>query len=120
VYEKFPNFDTQVVYVDMYDYMSWYTNKIPNAILSKGYEETKNYPYINVPAYSSLQLFKEDIKKNPKGFLIVEDWQSFTPEDIKEYAKQNLKLEIRVESMIASPNDKWPLELYSWGYGRNK
>jgi len=120
VYEKFPDFDTQVVYADMYDYMSWYTHKIPNAILSKGYEETKNYPYINVPAYSSLQLFKGDIRKNPKGFLIVEDWQSYTPDDIKEYAKRNLKLEIRVESMSVSPNDKWPLELYSWGFEKNK
>lgn len=119
VYEKFPDFDKKVVYADMYDYMSWYTDKIPNVILSKGYEEIENYPYINVQAYSSLLLFKEDIKKNPKGFLIVEDWQSFTPDDIKAYAKQNLKLELRVESMAVSPDDKWPLELYSWGIEKN-
>jgi hypothetical protein len=68
--------------------------------------------------YNSLQSFKNEIKNNPQGFLVVEDWQSFTPEDIKEYAKNNLKLEIRVDSMAVSPDDKWPLELYSWGMGK--
>jgi len=38
------------------------------------------------------------------------------PEEIKSYVKKNMKLELRVESLEVSPDDKWPLELYSWGF----
>ena len=31
------------------------------------------------------------------------------------YAKKNLTLEFRVESLKEARNDPWPLALYSWG-----
>ncbi|PIP64124.1 hypothetical protein COW96_04270, partial [Candidatus Roizmanbacteria bacterium CG22_combo_CG10-13_8_21_14_all_33_16] len=50
------------------------------------------------------------------GILIIEDWESFLPEDIKQYAKKNLRLEYRVEKMtVGGERDIWPLEVRSWG-----
>jgi len=56
------------------------------------------------------------MKEDQKGLIIVEDWESILPEDIKQYAKKNLKLEYRVENLGVSPTDKWPIEIYSWGF----
>ncbi len=114
-----PDFADSVVYADSYDYLSWYADKIPTAIFSKGQWQDNLYPYIKVPVFSSVGDFIAETKKNPQGYLIVEDWQSFTPEDVKEYAKENLKLELSVESLSLSPGDKWPLLLYSWGFNHN-
>jgi len=51
---------------------------------------------------------------------MIHDWESYMPDDIKDYVKKNLTLELRVESMAVSPDDKWPLELYSWGFEKTK
>ena len=69
----------------------------------------------NAMIYGSLEDFKKIMKDHPQGLLIMEDWESFLPEDIKQYAKKNLKLEIRVENLKEAPDDPWPLALYSWG-----
>jgi len=69
----------------------------------------------NAMIYGSLADFKKIVKKYRRGLLIIEDWQSFVPDDVKEYAKKNLKLEFRVESLKEAPDDPWPLALYSWG-----
>ena len=55
------------------------------------------------------------LSQNPKGIFIVEDWESFLPEDIKQYARKNLKREIRIESLEVAKDDPWPLEVYTWG-----
>ncbi|PJC30174.1 hypothetical protein CO051_07105, partial [Candidatus Roizmanbacteria bacterium CG_4_9_14_0_2_um_filter_39_13] len=54
-------------------------------------------------------------KKYPKGLVVVEDWVSFFPDEIKEHVKSNLTRELRVESLSQASGDVWPLELYSWG-----
>ena len=53
--------------------------------------------------------------QSTKGILIVEDWDSLLPDDIKNYAKKNLKREFRVESLPQAKDDPWPIEIYSWG-----
>ena len=79
---------------------------------------TKPYKHkiANAMVYGSLKDFKKIMKDHPQGLLIMEDWESFLPEDIKQYAKKNLKLELRVESLREAPDDPWPLALYSWGF----
>ena len=65
--------------------------------------------------YGDLNSFLIEKSKHQKGILIVEDWESYLPEDIKQYAKKNMKLEFRVEGLAQAKNDPWPLEVYSWG-----
>jgi len=114
-YEKFPDFDNTAVFSNLQDAYVWYAHYKPTALFKIGnlppYIETQS----GLVVYPDLRYFMAEMKKYPKGFVVAEDWQSILPEDVKDYVKKNLKLELRVESMSVSPEEKWPLELYSWG-----
>lgn len=115
---KYPDLTDVVVFTDWGDTQRWYVPKKPiDAYFMKRFINEKPEPNIidNVMMYGTLEQFLAEKEKYPKGLLVVEDWISFLPDDIKEYAKMNMKLELRVENMEVSPTDKWPLELYSWG-----
>lgn len=116
IYEKFPDFDNLPYFTNGFDHGSWYTSHYPSAIFIKINTPPVRHDYYPTMMYPDLSSFVEEQHKYPKGLVVMEDWQSLMPDDIKAYVKENLKLEIRVESMSVSPNDKWPLELYSWGF----
>lgn len=101
--KRFPNYKKLYVINDTFDAENWYFGRYSNTYFMK------------FTSYGSLDDFKRIIKNQPQGLLIMEDWESFLPEDIKDYAKNNLKLEFRVESLREAPDDPWPLALYSWG-----
>lgn len=114
-FEKFPDFEGQAIFVGPFDTLSWYSKVKPKALFNKIYDDPVYDTYNQAWVYQNLDDFIRETSKQQSGFVIVHDWQSFMPDDIKEYVKKNLKLEIRVESMSVSPEEKWPLELYSWG-----
>lgn len=64
-----------------------------------------------------MQAFMHD---HPQGYLIVEKWHSFVPDDIQEYAAQHMEKLIEVDSLPQTPDDPWPLILYRWGYNSEK
>lgn len=101
--KRFPNYKKLYVINDTLDAENWYFGRYSNAYFMK------------FTSYGSLDDFKKVMAQHPQGILIMEDWESFLPEDIKQYAKKNLKLELRVESLREAPDDPWPLALYSWG-----
>ncbi len=49
------------------------------------------------------------------GIAIVEDWESQTPEYLKEYIRKNLKFEFTVQDLPGNENDHWGISIYSWG-----
>lgn len=114
---RFPNYKDLIIYNDVIDTQLWFLEEKPNAdaYFMKGV--TTPHPHlINAKmAYGTLHDFELLKNQSKSGLLIVEDWESFLPEDIKQYAKQNMKLEYRVESLEVSPTDPWPIEIYSWG-----
>ena len=115
---KYPDLTDVVVFTDWGDTQRWYLEESPiNAYFMKRFINEKPEPNIidDVMMYGTLEQFLAEKEKYPKGLLVVEDWISFLPDDIKEYAKKNLKKELRVESLSQAPGDVWPLELYSWG-----
>ena len=112
---KYSDLNSVVVFNDVLDAQRWYLNKEPDTYFSKGIKKPLTHRLTGKKIYGSLKDFLVLKEKNKKGFLIVEDWESILPEDIKQYAKKNLKLQLRVESLPNAKNDPWPLELYSWG-----
>jgi len=58
---------------------------------------------------------KTKISEHKTGIVIVEDWQSFMSEDIKEYVRENLKFEFTVQDLPYNENDHWGISVYSWG-----
>lgn len=120
VYKKFPNFDIYPLFIGPFDTLSWYSQRKPSALFSI-YTETPIFdPYNNAWSYGSLDDFLLQQEKYDQGFVIVHDWQSFIPDNVKAYIKKNFILEVRIESMSVSPDEKWPLELYSWGFERKQ
>ena len=114
----FPQFQNYAVFNDWGDTQSWYfPEKKSTAYFRKGNYDIN--PQQNnsdkIMVYGSLKQFLNEKAKYDNGFLIVEDWESLLPDEIKEYAKKYMKRELRVENLEVSPTDKWPLELYSWG-----
>ncbi len=58
-----------------------------------------------------------EIEKNlyKSGVVVVEDWQSQTPEDLKGHIRKNLKFEFTVQDLPYNENDHWGISVYSWG-----
>lgn len=110
---KFPEYKTVPIFNSFIDPQRWYLKTHPSVYLTRNPEQVSAID--NRPAYGNLKDFLKAKEKYPKGLLIVEDWQSILPDDIKEYAKKNLKREIRVEGLPQANGDNWPLEVYSWG-----
>jgi hypothetical protein len=118
--QRFPNYKDVYVVNDVFDVEYWYFGRYSNAYFLKGV--TTPYPHQvvkHVQIYGSVNDFKNIISNHRQGLLIMEDWESLLPDDVKEYAKKNLHLEFRVESLREAPNDPWPLALYSWGFDKN-
>ena len=116
--EKYPDFEKYPIYAGPFDSLSWYTNRYPTATFNKFTKEPTFHPEFGYTEYSRLSDFIELVNKNQQGFVMIHDWESYMPDEIKDYVKRNMKLELRVESMAVSPNDKWPLALYSWGFDK--
>lgn len=115
--KQFPNYERLYVVNDTFDVEYWYFGRYSNAYFMKFVTKPYQHPTVKQAViYGSLDDFKKTMKEHPHGLLIMEDWQSFLPDDVKEYAKRNLKLEFRVESLKEAPDDPWPLALYSWGF----
>lgn len=116
--QRFPNYKKLYIVNDTFDAEYWYMGRYSNAFFMKFADKPYMHGTAKVMIYGSLADFKSMMKKHPQGLLIMEDWQSFLPDDIKEYAKKNLHLEFRVESLREAPSDPWPLALYSWGFDK--
>lgn len=113
---RFPNYKNLYVINDVPDVEYWYFGRYSNAYFLKGTTKPYKHHIIkHITIYGLLSDFKKVMKDHPKGLLIMEDWQSLLPDNIKDYAKNNLKLEFRVESLKEAPDDPWSLALYSWG-----
>lgn len=122
LHKKYQDINKYPMYNDVIEPQAWYLDgKIPTALFLKDY--TAGLPYggeskhgaTGIPIYTSLGQLQREMKKNPQGFVVVEDWESLLPEEIKQYAKKNLKREVRVEGLPEAHGDNWPIEIYSWG-----
>jgi hypothetical protein len=114
--QKYSNFNNLAVFNDKPDAERWYLDKQADAYFQINYQDSPPKLIDKTMKYSRLEDFKKQVSKYQRGIIIVEDWHSLLPEDIKQYAKKNLKLELRVEGLPQTGEDKWPLEVYSWGF----
>lgn len=120
--QKYPDIDSYVIYNDVVEPQQWYLDgRSPDGLFVKDYTfalkygETTKYGLTDITIFTTLAQFQTEMKKNPRGVIVVEDWESILSEEIKQYAKKNLKREIRVEGLPEAKGDNWPIEIYSWG-----
>jgi hypothetical protein len=114
--EKFPDLSERAIFNDLIDTERWYLKQQVTAYFMKGFGNNKpeKHPADGKTIYKTLNQFLLEKSKHEKGLLIVEDWESFLPEDIKQYAKKNMTRVIRVEGLPQAQGDNWPLEVYEW------
>ena len=115
---KYPDFEKYTIFAGPFDSLSWYTQRYPTATFNRFYPSPIYYPQYGFTEYTNLDEFAQEMSKYPQGFVMIHDWISYMPDEIKDYVKKNLKFELRIESMAVSPNEKWPLALYSWGFDK--
>lgn len=115
--EKYPNIGELTIFNDIADSQKWYLPEkpYPDVYFMRTANENRYNEAGNMILSNNLKDFLALQEVYPKGILIVEDWHSILPEDIKAYAKENMKREIRVEGLPQANGDNWPLEVYSWG-----
>jgi len=114
--KKFIDLSQIVVFNDLIDAQKWYLEKKVDACFMKGVAKPLPHPAAGgTMIYGTLDQFLREKAKHPRGLLIVEDWESILPEEIKQYAKKNMKLEFRIEGLPQAQGDNWPIEVYSWG-----
>ena len=72
-------------------------------------------PIFGEKLVGTLDGIKKEISRHQSGVVLVEDWQSFMSEDIKEYVRGNLKHEFTIQDLPYNENDHWGISVYSWG-----
>lgn len=96
----------------------WYLRRPPDAmfVVSSLVPDGQKYDVTSgAYFYTTLEQFKAEQSKYPQGLVLVEEWQSTMPEEIKQYIRQSLKLEYTVNGLTTDQIDQWPLAIYSWG-----
>jgi len=112
--QKFPEYKNMAIFNDLADTEYWYMGRHSNGYFMKFVKKPYRHGVNQVMIYGSLADFKKEMKKYPHGLVIVEDWQSFLPDDIKQYIKKNLKLAIKVDGLPQAQGDNWPLKVYRY------
>jgi len=64
---------------------------------------------------SDLDSFRELVKTKKKGLIIIDSWDNYVPDGVREYAKDNLKKELEVDRLYPIQPRLWSVEVYSWG-----
>jgi len=123
--KKYPQHDSYVIVNNVIDSQRWYLNgRVPDATFVKTsawdveYGKSAIHPLTNKPVYTSAKQLAGYIQHHPKGVIIIEDWESILPDEIKEYARKNLKRDITVLGLQQAQGDNWPIEIYSWGFNK--
>jgi len=105
----------EVILMDAWnDRVPWYLPGQEYIFLTKN-GAGKADPVFGEKMIGTIAEFEVEKKSFPSGVVIVEDWQSQTPEDLKEHIRKNLKFEFMVQDLPYNENDHWGISVYSWG-----
>lgn len=69
----------------------------------------------HLPEASTIEEFEQMKDENPKGIMIVENWQSLTPPELQDYMRKTLMHEFDVVTVPGNEDDPWSISVYSWG-----
>ena len=63
--------------------------------------------------------FREIVQKEKKGLIIIDSWDNYVPDGIREYCREDLKKELEIDRLYEAQPRYWPVEVYSWGMDDN-
>ncbi|OQA93423.1 MAG: Dolichyl-phosphate-mannose-protein mannosyltransferase [Microgenomates group bacterium ADurb.Bin219] len=128
--QEIPEIDWKNIYGFVKQYLSedsstilvtnW--NDLPVWYLGEGYpqylvrlEEWNVDPLSSAKIIKSLEGFKKMVKENSKGIFVIDSWDNFVPDGVREYSQDNLKKELEVDRLYPTQPRYWPVTVYSWG-----
>jgi len=71
--------------------------------------------FTNAEVIHDLTELKEMIKEEKSGLLVLDSWDDYVPDGVREYAAGNLKKELEVDRLYPKQPRLWPVQIYSWG-----
>ena len=64
---------------------------------------------------NSLDSFIDLLKTQKKGLFVLDSWDNFVPDGIREYCHKNLKRELEIDRLYPVQPRYWTVWVYSWG-----
>jgi len=78
-------------------------------------KDQQSDPLAGTEIVNSLEKFKEIVKNKESGLVILDSWDDYVPEGIREYCRDNLKKEFEIDRLYPQQPRYWPVNVYSWG-----
>jgi len=72
-------------------------------------------PFTNAEFISNLAGFKNLLQEKEKGLIVIDSWDDYVPEGVREYCREFLKKELEIDRLYPVQPRYWPVEVYSWG-----
>jgi hypothetical protein len=72
-------------------------------------------PVYGAKRMGTIQKFEAEKLKHPAGIVIVENWQSQTPQELQDHIRKTLKYEFEQATIKGNEADPWNINVYSWG-----
>lgn len=69
----------------------------------------------NLPLIKTLPDFLKIKQELPKGIVVIDSWDDYVPEGVREYCRGNLKKEFELDRLYPKQPRYWPVTVYSWG-----
>jgi len=104
-----------VIFIDTWnDRAPWY---LPGQeyIFINNYNRADIDPVYGEKVIRTTRAFKNEKKRYASGIVLVENWESLAPLDLKHYIEKNLRHEFDQETVLGNEKDPWSISIYSWG-----
>jgi len=72
-------------------------------------------PVSGAKMVDSLGEFQKIVESRKSGLVILDSWDDWVPEGVREYCRDNLKKELEVDRLYEKQPRYWPVNVYSWG-----
>lgn len=72
-------------------------------------------PFYGERKIGTVEGFETVKSQYPAGIVIVENWQSMTPEDLQQHIRETLTFEFTQDTVEGNEDDPWSISVYSWG-----
>lgn len=113
--EKLKQNPGSVLVTNWSDLSVWYLGEgKPDFLVRKDVGAEKDI-FSKAMILSDLNSFRELVKNEKKGLIIIDSWDNAIPDGLREYCRDSLKKELKVDRLYPVQPRYWPVEVYSWG-----
>lgn len=72
-------------------------------------------PVSSARIINSLDKFKKLVENESAGIIVLDSWDDWIPDGVRDYCQENLKKEFEIDRLYPTQPRYWPVNVYSWG-----